>query len=140
MAPATACSGGVCETGVKCHSNLLFLVVLLGFGCPCPRFSWEHHQDLCPCSASVDFRIYQALLYPLTPSGTNLTRDFLGTFSLSAGSSCAVSIGRQGGIYAKPGSCDSRFSPCEEHFETQQQQHNLTAIRAIIISQHGTSQ
>lgn len=43
---------------------------------------------------------------------------------LSAGTSCAMSIGRQDGIYAKPGSSESRFSPWEERSETQW--HNTT--------------
>lgn len=51
-----------------------------------------------------------------------------------------MSVGSQGGIYAKPGLRDSRFSPWEEHSETQQQQHNLTAIRFIASYHYGTSQ
>lgn len=49
---------------------------------PACAFHGDKHQYLWPSSASTDFRSYLGFLLPLSPSGTNLTRDFLETFSI----------------------------------------------------------
>lgn len=135
MDPATACSEGVWNRGeVSQHFAAPRGAAGVWLSLPVLSMGINQHLWLALTSGGT------WLFFILRPHQRQTIPETFWAPSLSAGSSCAISIGTQGGIYAKPGSSASRFSPWEEHSETQWWQHNLTVIRVITIYHYGTSQ